>query len=603
MQETELGQEWFEQVKAEKKATRSKHVHFDREDFVRQVKAAIKKPDEQNDAGFVRELKRRRDFAIQVVNDYANFTDDQKLNLLLGLAVDLGSQDMSLLVRSLPTMLQAHLVVQVLSSALGFNPPTDLETYKQVKHGLVPLPEQFFLLVGSVPSGYSFVLQLRSDLFYCLKKFRDKIHEQEMHALSYLDKLMRDLFATQTGVHFKRIDLKPENREVLRVIVKNERVHAMRSWNDLAQRLAGPSRHVFGVFHSAIPLVIVETFLTSFMPTVIDDIIAPCPPDETPVEHPTHGVFYSISNMHVGLRGLNVASHLLFLTINHCSKLYPSIDTWVTLSPIPSFKTWMKQQLNLSLTSNWFTSGQLASIHQVFGIEATAAPKWFFDQLEMPSWIDNAIFAAIAHTVLVKLCTTYLLFERQNTKRIIDPVANFHLQNGAQVESVNFAADMSPNGLAQSFGVMVNYKYSMNIVDTTSISYKRESTVALSPMLLPIVWYTDNAFFRAIRRINNQDIHVLARQYIKGETILRRGQIPDAVYFLCFGSVHVETVPKCILAHGSTFGDIEVVLGEPVRFSVIARELCHVLFVRNKDMQRLLSLAPELKTSYIQCRL
>ncbi|ETV70857.1 hypothetical protein H257_13637 [Aphanomyces astaci] len=629
-----LGPAWFADVKSATAGPPSKKkVDFDRSEFVRQVKAAIESTGKVNDPGFVREVKRRRDFAIDLVQAYPHFSEAQSLQLLLGLAVDLGSQDMSLLVRSLPSMLRAHLVFQVLAAALGFNPPTDLETYKHVKRGLVPLPEQFFLLIGSVPSGYSFVLQLRSDLASCVKKFRDALSDHELHALSFLDKLMRDLFATQTGVHFRRIELKPDNREVLRVIVQNERVHAMRSFDDLARRLNGPRRQVFGVFHSNIshlPLVIVETFFTTYMPTAIDAILEPSPVHhatdmdaaslhrppptssqeaDTHTHHhahddddslPTHGVFYSISNMHVGLRGLNLASHLLFLTITHCSKLYPSIHTWVTLSPVPTFRAWLHAQLVAGTAS--LSSDTLQTIEQEFGVNRFAAPKWLLAQLDTHN--TSPRFTALARRVLVRLCATYVCFARQvATHKIIDPVANFHLQNGAQVESVNFHADTADRGV--SFGVMINYKYSMHLAtDNTSISYQRDSTVAVSPSVMPLLinmsppHHHHHPFLQAIQDLDHNkkhDIHVLATQFAKGTTILRRGQLPDAVYFICLGQVRVDTVPSSILAQGQSFGDAEVVNGEPVRFSVVAMSVCHVLFVRHKDMVTLLDLVPSLR--------
>ncbi|RLN99655.1 hypothetical protein DYB28_013306, partial [Aphanomyces astaci] len=187
------------------------------------------------------------------------------------------------------------------------------------------------------------------------------------------------------------------------------------------------------------------------------------------------------------------------------------------------------------------------------------------------------------------------------THKIIDPVANFHLQNGAQVESVNFHADTADRGV--SFGVMINYKYSMHLAtDNTSISYQRDSTIAVSPSVVPLLINMSpshhHPFLQAIQDLDHNkkhDIHVLATQFAKGTTILRRGQLPDAVYFICLGQVRVDTVPSSILAQGQSFGDAEVVNGEPVRFSVVAMSVCHVLFVRHKDMVTLLDLVPSLR--------
>ncbi|EQC38335.1 hypothetical protein SDRG_04052 [Saprolegnia diclina VS20] len=604
-----FGPAWFEAHRKPAPAPVAKtKVPFDRQSFVADVKAAVEDTDQHHDAGFVWEYKRRRDFAASVIASYSAFTDEQKLDMLLALAVDLGSQDMSLLVRSLPSLLRAHLVFQVLAAALGFNPPTDLDTYKHVKHGLVPVPEHFCILLGSVPNGYAFLLQLRSDLSLGLKKYHRILPTHEVNALMYLDLLLRDLFATQSGVHFRSIDLVLENAETIAVVLQKERVHRMRNWDDLEQRLSGPNRRCYGMFHSNLPhqpLVFLETIVTTELSSNIDSILSPA--TGPPVTTPTHAIFYSISNTHLGLRGLNLASHLLFLTITRVARTYPSVHTFATLSPVPSFRSWFSHQVTANPIKKqshqllWFTPENFQVLQEVFGVNALSASKWLRKQLDANEWHKKphaAIFKELAKDVLTRLCLNYILFEREACPvgegddgpnlRIVDPVANFHLQNGAQVERLNFDADLSSAGFDNAYGLMINYKYSIKSVDVTSMSYKRNSTVALSPPLLPILWPSRHPIFdeiQALAAAGGPNILILAKQYTKGQVIMTRGQAPHAVYFLCKGKVHVETAPPCTLDLGSVFGEAEIRTGEPVRYTIRALTLCHVLFVRATDMQ------------------
>ncbi|OQR97810.1 malonyl-CoA decarboxylase (MCD) [Achlya hypogyna] len=603
-----LGPEWFQQHRKLAPASTTKtKMPFDRAAFVAEVEAAVADTDQHHDAGFVWEYKRRRDFAASVIAAYSAFTDEQKLDMLLALAVDLGSQDMSLLVRSLPSLLRAHLVFQVLAAALGFNPPTDLDTYKHVKHGLVPVPEHFCILLGSVPNGYAFLLQLRSDLSLVLKKYHRILPTHEVTALMYLDILLRDLFATQSGVHFRSIDLTDENAETIAVVLQKERVHRMRDWADLAQRLAGPNRRCFGMFHSNLPhqpLVFLETFVTTELTGNIGAILAPA--TGPPVTQPTHAIFYSISNTHLGLRGLNLGSHLLFLAITRLAREHPSVHTFATLSPVPSFRAWVGHQVTANPVAQnhqlaWFTSENLQVLQEVFGVSALAASKWLRKTLDANEWRTKphaALFEELARDVLTRLCLNYILFEREacpvgeaddaaSSLRIVDPVANFHLRNGAQVERLNFAADDSDAGFQHAYGLMINYKYSIQSVDDTSMSYKRNSTVALAASLVPILWPAPHPIFAEIRALaaaGGPSILILAKQYTKGQVIMSRGQLPHAVYFLCKGRVHVETAPACVLEQGSVFGEAEIRGREPVRYTIRALALCHVLFVRAADM-------------------
>lgn len=439
--------------------------------------------------GFVIGLKRRREFALQLCEDYKYFTEAQKLELVLALAVDLGIQDLSLMVKTLPSIPRSNLVLNVLAAALGFSRKNDPTISKSIKRGLVPLTEQFFLLVGSIPPGPKFLLTLRVDLAKLVKKYRKQLPTASVQALDFLDVVMRDLFATQAGMRFRSIDLASE--KLVAFVLKHERVHAFQSWADVERRLAGPNRFCFGLFHANMPtapLVFVQVLVSDHLCDRVDPILtADTVLVRTP---PSHIIFYAISNANSGLRGLNIASHLLFLTIQRMTSQFPECHTAATLSPVPGFGDWIRRTLTSSVLSGGgaalFTPAQSRRVLIRFGVGPLGLAKWLLKRLSTPGWHTDDVFVDTVRDVLTTACARYILFERKGEK-ILNPVANFHLQNGAQVEQVNFLADLSPPALATACSMMINYRYVMTSIDATSVSYKRNALAALSPAVARLV--------------------------------------------------------------------------------------------------------------------
>lgn len=441
--------------------------------------------------GFVIGLKRRREFATQLCEDYKYFTEAQKLELVLALAVDLGIQDLSLMVKTLPSIPRSNLVLNVMAAALGFSRKNDPTISKSIKRGLVPLTEQFFLIAGSIPPGPKFLLKLRVDLARLVKKYAKQLPNASLQALDFLDTVMRDLFATQAGMRFRRIDMSSE--KLVAFVLKNERVHAFRNWGDLQRRIAGPNRFCFGLFHSNMPtapLVFVHVVVTDHLCDRVDPILDE---DTVLVNKPSHIVFYAISNANGGLRGLNIASHLLFLTIQRMSSQFPECHTSATLSPVPGFGNWIRKALSsVASGRSLFTQEQSQRVSMKFGVNKHALAKWMLKRLSSPEWHKDQAFVDTIRDVLTSACARYILFERKGDK-ILNPVANFHLQNGAQVEQVNFLADLSPQALVTSCTMMINYRYVMTSIDVTSVSYKRNSLVALSPTVARLVLQGPNS--------------------------------------------------------------------------------------------------------------
>lgn len=435
--------------------------------------------------GFVIGLKHRREFALQLCEEYKHYTEAQKMELVLALAVDLGIQDLSLMVKTLPSIPRSNLVLNVMAAALGFSRKNDPQISKSIKRGLVPLTEQFFFIVGSIPPGPKFLLRIRVDLERLLKKYEKQLPRESVQALEFLDMVMRDLFATQAGMRFRRIDMSSE--KLVSFVLRNERVHAFRNWSDLQRRISGPNRFCFGLFHSNMPnapLVFVEVVVTDHLCSRVDPILNQ---DTVLAGKPSHIIFYAISNSNSGLRGLNIASHLLFLTIERMSSQFPECHTSATLSPVPGFGAWIRNVLSNPQTSRGlFTQEQSQRISMRFGVNQLALTKWVLKKLSSSGWSEDEAFVDTIRDVITSACARYILFERKGDK-IMNPVANFHLQNGAQVEQINFLADLSPQALFNSCSMMINYRYVMTSIDVTSVSYKRNSSAALSPAVARLV--------------------------------------------------------------------------------------------------------------------
>ncbi|KAH7484520.1 hypothetical protein PRIC1_003830 [Phytophthora ramorum] len=584
-------------------------VHFNRTEFTKQIQEFL---DADVSDGFVIGLKRRREFALQLCEDYKQFTEVQKLELVLALAVDLGVRDLALMMKTLPSIKRSGLVLNVAAAALGFSRKNDPNISKSVKRGLVPLAEQFFLIVGTIQPGPLFLLNLRVDLGILIARHREKLPKSSVEALELLDLIMRDLFATQGSMRFRRIDLSSE--DLAAFVLKNERVHQIRGWADLQRRLVGQQRYCFGLFHIHMPhapLVFVQVVVTDHLCSNVSPVLE----EETPlVKNPSHIIFYSVSTSNTGLRGLNIASHLLFLTIQRMSSMFPQCTTAATLSPVPGFARWFKAALANGdqqsqapsdannvlkrkqlkdhkrqrfepLQRSFFTTEQAQRLTMKYGVNQLVLHKWLLKKISDPEWHLDIELVENIRDVMTAACARYILFERKQDK-ILDPVANFHLQNGAQVEQINFMADTTPSSLMTALGMMINYRYCMTSIDVTSISYKRKSLAAVSPAVARLVWPAESVILDEIERLKDKrNTPLFAKVFRAGDVISARGSLPTAIYFIASGRVRVHSAHPYTLCEGHTFGERESLNEEPVAFTVRAETATHLLLLPYNDVK------------------
>lgn len=227
---------------------------------------------------------------------------------------------------------------------------------------------------------------------------------------------------------------------ILEKLIRYEAVHEIKGWADLRRRLEH-DRRCFAFFHPAMPdepLVFVEVALVNEISRDIHSILtAPVDPDAG--RRATTAIFYSISNCQKGLRGISFGSFLIKQVVEELRRTAPTLRHFVTLSPIPGFTRWLRAQAPDE--EPWLTELRAA-------LPERPEPE-ALEPLKKP---------------LTKACARYLLSAR-GPGWPLDPVARFHLGNGAQLRQLNWRADLSEKGLAQSAGMMVNYAYDQDSIE------------------------------------------------------------------------------------------------------------------------------------------
>ena len=247
---------------------------------------------------------------------------------------------------------------------------------------------------------------------------------------------------------------------LLEQIIQHEAVHAIDGWDDLRRRLQ-PDRRCFAFFHpqlANVPLIFVEVALGTAMP----EAIAPLIDKNSAITSPKQfrvAAFYSISNCEPGLRSVSLGNFLIKRVAEELKNELPQLKTFCTLSPIPGFMSWL-------------TRGKPALVYEGLKPAVLKRLNAAHDVLHKSTGGELAKLAALdtlkglnddANEALLALASAYLIHESPRTHG--DPVARFHLDNGARLERVNALANVSAKGLKQSAGLMVNYLYNLDRVE------------------------------------------------------------------------------------------------------------------------------------------
>src|SRR5579872_2107670 len=327
-----------------------------------------------------------------------------------------------------------------------------------------PRRQELIRRLNRAPGGTADLVAMRADLLSLMNGDKNgNGDETSARDLAALDRDVVHLLASWFNRGFlvlRRIDWStPAN--ILEKIIRYEAVHEIRGWNDLRRRIDPVDRRCYAFFHPALvdePLIFVEVALTEDIPHAIAPLLAE---DREPVavERARTAVFYSISNTQRGLGGISFGNFLIKQVVEELRRELPKLENFVTLSPVPGFAQWLKQADDVPVTDE---------------------ERTLLENLEKPDWFENAELAAQLRAVLEPLAAYYFLKARTPKGRLIDSVARFHLGNGARLEQIDWLGDVSPKGLHESAGLMVNYLYRLEDIEKNHEAYANQRTVAAS---------------------------------------------------------------------------------------------------------------------------
>lgn len=372
-----------------------------------------------------------------ILNKYAKFSTGEKLSFFefLTNSLDLDAQT----VESHARAYQQDASVQTLQLLIDAAEPPRQELLRRLNH---------------VPGATAALVAMRHDLLALLSE-HPQLRRTDIDFSHLLKSWFNRGFLVMRPISWET----PAN--ILAKIIQYEAVHAINDWDDLRRRLQPGDRRCFAFFHPSMsdePLVFVEVALCKGIPTSVQDVLSN---DRSPLntQQIDTAVFYSISNCQKGLKGISFGNSLIKQVVQDLTRDLPSLKTFVTLSPIPGLSNWVNNadhNLPKPLTAELSTAQENA--------------------------INNDDFSAIETQTdnLNTLAARYLVDIKRNDGLPLDPVARFHLGNGASIHDVLPMADTSTKGLNQSFGTMVNYRYDIAKVEKYHEDFARDGTLNAS---------------------------------------------------------------------------------------------------------------------------
>ncbi|MDX3905700.1 MAG: malonyl-CoA decarboxylase family protein [Pigmentiphaga sp.] len=322
-------------------------------------------------------------------------------------------------------------------------PPSDLP--RALSHARV----RFFKRLNALPEGLPFLLELRTDML----AWRARIP-----ALQGLDADLEGLLSNwfDVGLLELRRMTWDSPASLLEKLIVYEAVHEIASWTDLRNRLDS-DRRCYAFFHPRMPnepLIFVEVAFGAEMADNVQRLLDESAPMEN-LDKARWAIFYSISNTQQGLRGVSFGNFLLKRVIEELNAELPKIKRFATLSPMPGFCDWLKKRSAEEIAA-------LAKAEKA-GAQGGEAESGADLLARIQQAVDEEPAPAAVQALAMRLAARYLV-ERKGALPL-DPVARFHLGNGARIERLNWGADLSRKGRSQSCGLMVNYVYELDALD------------------------------------------------------------------------------------------------------------------------------------------
>ncbi|MEP5568289.1 MAG: malonyl-CoA decarboxylase, partial [Halioglobus sp.] len=368
--------------------------------------------------------------AQEITEGYRALSTDEQLEFFTRLATDFDIDQQALL-----------------SAAESYRENPDYDRLQDISRAAEAPRQKLFRRINMAPGGTRTLVALRGDLLRILRNHPE---------LKAVDSDLKHLFISWFNKGFlelRSIDWSSP-AVVLEKLIAYEAVHEINGWEDLRGRLR-EDRRCFAFFHPAMgndPLVFVEVALIDEIPEAIAPLIDRNRETIT-ADKVNTVVFYSISNCHPGLAGISFGNFLIKNVVEVLNKEMEGLKTFVTLSPVPGFRRWLK----------------LADLEGL-------VDEAIIDKVREPI---GRVVEGVVQAALVKLCAHYLL-NMKSGELAKDPVARFHLGNGARLHKLHWGADTTVNGREQSGSIMVNYLYDLQKIEINHEEYFDEGIISAS---------------------------------------------------------------------------------------------------------------------------
>lgn len=374
-----------------------------------------------------------------------------------------------------------------------------LKCFKKIHSASEPAYSDLLDAITQSPKGVTFLVKLSGDLIECREMIHQRNPSKELRAeLKALSETIRQklvvLFRNSSLLRLERVSWDTSPASMMEQLGTEEKVHKLRNWAALKNRLASNKR-VYVWTHPSLPgrpLVALYTSLLHEIPTRMKDVLS----ERRTIAEPTVAAFYSISNLEPGLSGVELGQNLIKEVVKDLVNAFPSVKTFVTLSPLPHFSGWLKTHLQSGTNkpkdmTSIFKDGEMVAVKSILNIESNTLDeirllKMALDRLcEQSNPIQEELYPSLEGP-LKRLAARYLIMEKHKGKAF-DPVAHFHVQNGAEIYDIHFESDTTRAGMARSFGIMVNYLYSLEDIENNRRNYIADRNIKINEKLLHLL--------------------------------------------------------------------------------------------------------------------
>ncbi|XP_032669378.1 malonyl-CoA decarboxylase, mitochondrial-like isoform X2 [Odontomachus brunneus] len=349
---------------------------------------------------------------------------------------------------------------------------------RALKDMLTPAYHWLFVVMGRLENGVKFLVDLRTDVLELMAEVKDA---DESIIIQQLNHTLRNLFLLWFSVgflHIERITWE-STCDTLQKISDYEAVHPIKNWLDLKRRV-GPYRRCYIFTHPSMPkepIVVLHTALCDIIPDSVKSIeeaetrilgstkkhVTFLEEDKTKIKA---AIFYSISSTQKGLQGIELGNYLIKEVVKEITTEFPAVQLLSSLSPIPNFKAWLLEKLKQDM-KYIFTMQEYETMRDILKTEDVSVLKKI---LGTSLWTSDGKLSEFLKEPLLRACAWYLYKEKRRGYAL-NNVANFHLRNGAVMWRINWLADPSPRGVANSCGIMVNYRYFLDECEKNSRNY------------------------------------------------------------------------------------------------------------------------------------